>query len=168
MTSRYVASPSSRRRVNVNANKALQRGEIDEIGGDNDNSVGNEKEGDVTDGRSEGNDNMKTNNDAGTFNIDAPPLKRSSSSIIPGKIHETMKDCPSSAKQYLDQFIKYEMGDLYTNNSVVKLDDALAENGDEIYFQTELDLVKPSDAPKTIISPYARKLHTYQNNGDLP
>ena len=104
--------------------------------------------------------------DAGaTFNIDTPlqnqvlPRSASTASEIKAKVD----NCATYVKQKANEFVKYEMGHFQHANPKVRLDDAYTEDGDEIYVETELDMVKPPHVPTTVISP----LHPWKNQWDF-
>ena len=152
MTSKYVASPTSRRSNNNNNNNNLNNN------GKEKEQLEDDKNHDDKEEQKE--DSSTKNHEKQTIDIDTlsttnqTSITRSASSLS-DKINETMKDCPTKSQEAIKQFIKYELGDLQETHPKVKLDDALTEDGKEIYFETELDIVKPLNVSKTIISPYS-------------
>ena len=142
MTSKYVASPTSRRSNNNNKNNNLNNN------GKEKEQLEDDKNHDDKEEQKE--DSSTKNHEKQTIDIDTlsttnqTSITRSASSLS-DKINETMKDCPTKSQEAIKQFIKYELGDLQETHPKVKLDDALTEDGKEIYFETELDIVKPDN-----------------------
>ena len=114
---------------------------------------------------SPGQDESETKDAGGTYNIDTPSknqvLPRSSSTV--SEIKATAGNCATYIKKKTTEFVKYEMGDFQQVNPKVRLDDAYTEDGDEIFVETELDMIKPQNVATTVISP----LHPWKNQWDF-